>query len=485
MERKIVKIGFAPTKRDVFNHPEAFEVRDAIRKRIDDWRMGIVQFVDIDDVTPKGIVETEDDALAVIKKFKDEGVNGIFAPHCNFGSEGNTTLIARALNVPFLLWGPRDSDPMANNDTKSSSVGRTRDSQCGLFATGKALRRARVPFTYIPNTDLDDGVLENGFKAFAAVCATVQAFKETKVLQVGTRPDPFWTTMFNEGELYERFGIRVFPITLVDLKNEIENFKANKPEEIKAAIAKICAMTKPVGIDDEGLANMAGYYLALQSLCAKHKCNAAAISCWAPFRESLGISACAVNGYVTDLGIPVGCEMDIHGVISSRLVQAAALYTDPVFFADLTIRHPYNDNAELLWHCGNFPPSLAGDCSKCTVIDAQSNGFACPGKSHFELRRGDITVCRFDGDNGEYSLFMGEGKGVEGPETNGTYCWLEVNDWVEWENKLVTGPYIHHSSSTYGKLAPILHEACKYIGVKPDPAGISEQEIQAFWWGRK
>ncbi|WP_343208185.1 fucose isomerase [Anaerolentibacter hominis] len=485
MERQTVKIGFAPTKRDVFNHPEAFEVRDAIRSRINDWRMDIVEIVDIDDVTPKGIVETEDDALAVIEKFKKEEVAGIFAPHCNFGSEGNTTLIARALQVPFLLWGPRDNDPMANSDTKSSSVGRTRDSQCGLFATGKALRRARIPFTYIPNTDLDEGTLENGFKGFAAVAAVVKAFKETKVLQIGTRPDPFWTTMCNEGELYERFGIRVFPMNLIDMKQEADAIRANKPEEVKAAVEKICSMTKPVGIDEAGLENMAVYYLTLQSLCDKYKCNAAAVSCWGPFARTMGASACAVNGYVTDLGIPVGCELDIHGVISSRMIQAAALYTDPVFFADLTIRHPYNDNAELLWHCGNFPPSLAGDYEKRTVLDSESNGAKCPGRSHFELKRGDITVCRFDGDNGEYSLFIGEGKGVEGPETNGTYCWLEVDDWVAWEEKLVTGPYIHHSSSTYGKLAPILHEACKYLGITPDPAGPTEKEIQEFWRGRR
>ena len=81
-------------------------------------------------------------------------------------------------------------------------------------------------------------------------------------------------------------------------------------------------------------------------------------------------------------------------------------------------------------------------------------------------------------------MLMGQGQSIAGPKTVGSYCWFEVKDWVKWEEKLVTGPYIHHVAGTYGKLAPILHEACKYLGIDPDPVEPEEEWIREFWRGR-
>ena len=70
---------------------------------------------------------------------------------------------------------------------------------------------------------------------------------------------------------------------------------------------------------------------------------------------------CLSNALLSDEGLPVVCETDIHGAITAVMTQALTFNTEPQFFADLTVRHPEDDNAELLWHCGNFPRSLAGD----------------------------------------------------------------------------------------------------------------------------
>ena len=68
---------------------------------------------------------------------------------------------------------------------------RLRDSQCGLFATGKVLRRFRVPFTYLCNCRLTDPEFERGIKNFLAVCNVVKAFRNTRILQIGPRPFDF------------------------------------------------------------------------------------------------------------------------------------------------------------------------------------------------------------------------------------------------------------------------------------------------------
>ncbi|MCL2285464.1 MAG: fucose isomerase, partial [Firmicutes bacterium] len=58
----------------------------------------------------------------------------------------------------------------------------------------------------------------------------------------------------------------------------------------------------------------------------------------------------------------------------------------------------------------------------------------------------------------------------DGPKSTGTYVWMEVDDWVKWERKLIEGPYIHHVVGIHGNLINGLKEACKYIpGLKADP----------------
>ena len=97
-----------------------------------------------------------------------------------------------------------------------------------------------------------------------------------------------------------------------------------------------------------------------------------------------------------------------------------------------------------------------------------------------EAKKGDLTLCRFDGDNGAYSLLLGNAKGVEGPYTKGTYLWVEVKNLKRLEAKVVEGPYIHHCVGIHKDVLPVLYEACKYIGVKPDLYDDVEEEVKAY-----
>ena len=177
--------------------------------------------------------------------------------------------------------------------------------------------------------------------------------------------------------------------------------------------------------------------------------------------SAFGVLPCQVIGELTGMGYPVSCEADVAGAVTSVLLQAVDYNRQPSFFADLTIRHPENDNCELLWHCGPFPYALKSEGSKAAFDEI--------GHGQWELKDGDITIARLDGVDGKYSMFIGEGKAVPGPKVQGTYAWMEVDDWSKWERKLVEGPYIHHVSGIYGNYADVLQEACKYIpGLKPD-----------------
>ena len=215
-----IKLGYAPTRRSIFSAPDARKYRGLIADRLQE--LGI-DFVDITDINEEGLLYNDEDMYKIADKFKREKIDGLFLPHCNFGTEYECARLAKELNVPVLLWGPLDERPEPDGT-------RLRDTQCGLFATGKVLRRFGIKFTYLTNCRLSDPVFERGLRDFMAVCNVVKTFHNIRILQISTRPFDFWTTMCNEGELLEKFNIQISPIPMPELTDEVKAAKEEKTE---------------------------------------------------------------------------------------------------------------------------------------------------------------------------------------------------------------------------------------------------------------
>ncbi|WP_178024947.1 L-fucose/L-arabinose isomerase family protein [uncultured Paenibacillus sp.] len=473
---KKLKLGYAPTRRFTFSAEDAFKYKVEIRKQIESFGMDI-DIVDLEGLNQEGLLYDDHiNAEQIAKRFKEEEVDAVFFPHCNFGTEDTVARVGKALGKPVLLWGPRDEAPLEDGM-------RLRDTQCGIFATGKVLRRFNVPFTYVTNSWVTDPVFERGFTNFIAAANVVRQFKRLRILQIGPRPSSFWTMICNEGELLERFGIEIHPITLVDIQLRSKKIAAGNSAELLETIDYIKATLDYSEVTEDDIQRIAALKVAMKSFARETGSSAIAIQCWSSLQDAMGIMPCLANAILTDEQIPVTCETDIHGAITSVMVQAAAMNTAPTFFADITVRHPENENGELLFHCGNFPVSLSVEnkpkLRKHFLFDDHA-----PGTHEGEIRGGGMTIARFDGDHGEYSIFLGKARGISGPYTRGSYVWVEVNDWPLWEEKLVKGPYVHHSVGIHANVIPAIYEACNYIpGLKADPVDPTEQEIQRWLRG--
>lgn len=463
-----IKLGYAPTRRSIFSAPDALKYRNLTADRLHE--LG-VDFVDITDINDEGLLFNDADMQKIAEKFKAEKIDGLFLPHCNFGTEYVCARLAKELNVPVLLWGPLDERPEPNGV-------RLRDTQCGLFATGKVLRRFQVPFTYMTNCRLSDPAFERGLRDFMAVCNVVKTFRNTRILQISTRPFDFWTTMCNEGELLERFNIQLSPIPMPELTQEMRLAKEQTPDEVEQVLGYI-RENMDVRIAEEALENVAALKVAMKHLVKKYGCNAVAIQCWNALQQEIGIMPCAANALMNDEGIPVVCETDIHGAITALLVEAAGMGETRSFFADWTVRHPDIENGELLQHCGPWPVSVAQQ----KPVLGYPLAFKHPGSLTAEAKHGELTLCRFDGDNGEYSMLLGNAKGVDGPNCMGTYLWIEVENIKRLEDKIVCGPYIHHCVGIHKNVVPVLYEACKYIRVTPDFYDPIEEQVRAYLRG--
>lgn len=461
-------LGVVCTRRDIFSREDAILYR---KKILDRLQALDIRFVDINDINEEGLLYDEEDVEKVIDKMKHAKVDALFFPHCNFGTEDLVAKVARAFEVPILLWGPKDEAPLADGS-------RLRDSQCGLFATGKILRRFQRKFTYLTMCRVEEESFRQGITRFLAVSNIVKQVKGACILQISTRPSGFWTMMVNEGELLERFDIRVHPVTLEEVKQEMNQILQQRPCELDQLIHQI-TQTMHIQVSEEAVEQTAALKLAIQAMAKRFHCRGAAIQCWNAMQDVLGLFPCVANALLSEEGFPVACETDIHGAITSIIANAASIEHRVSFFADWTVPHPTNPNGELLQHCGPWAPSLMKE--KPTFGSPFAFHHSHPGSLHGEIKGGDMSILRFDGDNGVYQMLMGHAVGIDGPFNQGTYVWIEVENLKKLEDKLVCGPYVHHCVGIHEDVLPQVYEACKYLdALSPDVYDDSEERIMGI-----
>lgn len=462
---KTITIGVAPIKRAFLSMEAAKAQKDKFMGVISSLNLKLLEIVDIDDLCENGIASNVDVVPKIVEKFKDAKIDALFIPFCDFGAEAVAGGIAAELRVPTLVWGPRDDAP-------NTPQARGRDTQCGLFAATKVIRNYGVKFSYIFNEPSDSPAFREGFMNFIRLVTVVRDMNGLRVLKIGDRPVDFLSVQANEAALANKFNITVVPIApsmLIQQANKlIETGDAEMDVYIDDLKTRYETITFSRGFpgsapvsDEVNLKKCAALKVVIQRAMERQNCSVAAFECWSAFSFGYGICPCQAVGDLTDEGMPLSCECDVYGAITMAMLRAASLYEDSCFLADLTIRHPENDNAELLWHCGPFPYSLKNPDSKAALQH---------GQQVFELKQGPLTLARLGELEGEWFLFCGEGETTTGPETTNTYVWFEADNWKRWEEKLMFGPYIHHIGAIYGNYLPVLREAARYLGITFDNA---------------
>lgn len=462
MYKSKVVLGVAPTKRSFLSMEEAKRQKEKFMAVIRKIKPDAVEIIDIDSICENGILWENEKIPDVVDKFRAKHIDALFIPFCDFGEEQAVAGVASAFEVPVLVWGARDERP--NTDES-----RGRDTQCGMFAATKVLRRHGVKYSYIINCETDSQTFHDGFERFLRVASVLKALKGLRIAKIGERPVPFMSVMTNEADMIKRLGVTTVPISPYAVASAAKQIIAEEKENFISYYNDLKRRFDCSKMKDDDVKKVAAAKLAVQSLMEQNRCTVGAFECWSAFPSVLGICPCTILGEMADEGMPLSCETDVNGAVTLAILNACNLYEESVFLADLTIRNPQNDNAELLWHCGPFPYSLKNPACGARMVN---------GQERFELRQGDLTVCRFDDVDGEYYLFAGEGKTTTGPDTNGTYAWMEVDDWKRWEEKLMFGPYIHHLGGAYGKYLPVLREVARYLGIHFDNA--HEQGIHSL-----
>ncbi len=408
-----------------------------------------ISFVDNKGIGIEDLVFDDASAQEVITRFKQENVDAVMIINCNFGNEEAAADIGKALGKPVLLWAPLDDEYYIDGM-------RPTDSQCGLFGVSRQFQRYRIPFSHLPCCRVESDEFREGFESFVRVACMVKNFSGLRIGQIGARPAPFFSVIWNEGDLMEKFGIRIIPINFALVEQRMKDAPALYADEIAEYEKYFTYNYKSDDLTPRYIKPMATLAAVYKHLFDEFRLDVISAECWTATPVMFdGLAPCAVYGLLNDLGYMVACESDMHCAMTMVLLKCATLGEGKPLFGEFTVRHPENRNAELLWHCGPFPLSCKAPDSEARLVNQ---------REWFRGEDGTYTVARLDRDsNGNYLILPLSCNTTEGPQTHGTYIWGAFDDLQAVEDRLIDGPYIHHFVEIKGNYTREIAEFCKYF----------------------
>lgn len=455
-----VKIGLVPMRRNTTNRPAktfltwvSAEERghrfvDYIESNFSDEK---VSFADSKGLGCEDLIFDDASAAAVVERFKNENVDAVMIINCNFGNEEAAADIAAALGKPVLLWAPLDDEYYEDGM-------RPTDSQCGLFGVSRQFQRFHIPFSHLPCCRVESEEFSDGFNSFVRVACMVKNFKGMRIGQVGARPAPFFSVIWNEGELMEKFGIKIIPINFAVIQERMKTAAENYKDEIAEIAEYIIKNYKMDDLTPQYIDRMATLAVMYKKLFDEFRLDVISAECWTATPVMFdGLAPCAAYGILNDMGYMISCESDIHAALTMALLKCATLGDGKPLFGEFTVRHPENCNAELLWHCGPFPLSQKAESGQDSTARLVNQ------REWFRGKDGTYTVARIDQESGNYMILPLVCNTTEGPRTHGTYIWGEFKDLQAVEDRLLEGPYIHHFVEMQGDLRKEIKEFCKYF----------------------
>ena len=455
-----VKIGLVPMRRNTTDRPRGtflnwYSAEQRGKRFVDyierNFTNENVAFVNIRGIGIENLMFDDNSAAEVVTRFKREQVDAIFIINCNFGNEEAAADVAKALGKPVLLWAPLDDEYYVDGM-------RPTDSQCGLFGVSRQMQRYHIPFSHLPCCRIESEEFKEGFERFIRVACMVQNFKGLRIGQVGARPAPFYSVIWNEGELMEKFGIKIIALNFAIIEDRMKKATEECKEEIADIADSIRKNYKLDEITPKYVDAMATMVIMYKRLFEEYKLDVISAECWTATPVMFdGLAPCTVYGILNDMGYLISCESDMHCAITMALLKSATLGRGKPLFGEFTVRHPENKNSELLWHCGPFPLSQKAESG------VDSTARLVNQRSWFRAKDGIYTVARLDQESGNYMILPLICKTTQGPQTHGTYIWGEFEDLQKVEDRLIDGPYIHHFVEIEGDYREEITEFCKYF----------------------
>ena len=128
VEKPKLRLAVVPNHRDTWNGPLVVDIKNAVDEKMKEF----AELFDLEIVTTDGIdfpqkvfhygkrtftfdkdimMSDYGDAVLVAEYLKKQNIDALFIPFCGFGQEEAVAKVAKEMDVPVLIWGPRDPAP--------------------------------------------------------------------------------------------------------------------------------------------------------------------------------------------------------------------------------------------------------------------------------------------------------------------------------------------------------------------------------------
>lgn len=320
---------------------------------------------------------------------------------------------AHESGAPILLWALPEG----------REGGRLRlNSLCGINLAAHALYLRGIAYEYLlADTDdsADDSAAIDRVALLARASRAKNALNGVRIGVVGDAPAGFDTCHYDAAELETLLGVKVVQIPLATVLEE----SAVAPDAARAPFLERARQLAPNldAMDATATRGTAGVHAALTSQINTHELSGVAVRCWPEFFTELGCAACGAMSVLGDSGCPAGCEADVHGTITSLLLQELA--GEPAFLADLVSMDAELDSG-VLWHCGLAPASMADTLEDSGIRATIHSNRKVPLLFEFALKPGRVTLARLHRTRDAkgalgYALVIGGGEMVRAPRSFG------------------------------------------------------------------
>ncbi|MDR2676224.1 MAG: hypothetical protein LBC18_15515 [Opitutaceae bacterium] len=415
--------------------------------------------------TKLGGVETFADAqkCAALFRAHRERIAGVLVVLPNFGAEKGVadTLKLAALRVPVLV--------QAYPDTPGRLDARhRRDAWCGKISVCNNLRQAGIPFslTAAHVTHPGDPAFARDIARFLAVCRVAGGLRKARIGAIGARPAAFNTVRYSE-KILERHGVTVITADLSEILAAAAKLDARHPR-VLAKLDETAAYADTTAAPPARLLQMARLGVVLDDFTAEHQLDATALQCWNSLQQNHGCNSCTAMSMMSERLLPSACEVDVTGALTMLALQLAS--GAPAALADWNNNHAADPDKCVLFHCGNWPRSLAPAprVAPAPILGSTLGLENTWGALDARAPAGPLTYARITTDDtrGTLRAYVGEAEltGDDLP-TFGNRAVARVPRLQALMRHICREGFEHHVAINASRTAPILEEAlARYLG---------------------
>jgi L-fucose isomerase-like protein len=444
MEKLVV--GFMVTAAEHFPYDQPNDLNRRCVDALSNW--------DIELVSADSLVVNPDSALEAANKFKKAGVDALISMVGSFTWDNMPIRVVQELKkLPIILWGVPEP-PMAGGRLEGNSL-------VGVTMNSAALERLGYSRKFIYGFPEDESVKAEIDRTIRVLNA-IKRLGHTRLGIVGGRPPGFYGSTYDELKLRKALGVEIIPVEVSEVISGIDKIE---DAEIANQVTRVKGLGVMRSAKDEDAIRVAKLYQSLQTIINRENINGIAIKCWPELKDRY-FNPCVVNGMLTDEGVMVGCETDVHGTIT--MLMQYFLTKQSAFFCDL-VTFNEQENSVLLWHCGAAAASLARN-SESRVLEIHSIGTGS-ATLEFPLKTGRGVFARLGVKGDNYRLLIVSGEALQTPMLlRGNNLLFRTDQPARHVvNTIIEKGIEHHYSFAYGEsLRDDLLELCKWVGVEAE-----------------